>query len=446
MRIRIPRVSIIILVLLLAAIAVTAISTFLFTRLDEVVHSDLYRYGLQFSYEWAEQYWINARLMLSLLAIAMTVSGIPVILILVRLPNIRTESVKFICSLLLIVAVSVTVFSEFLFYRIDTIVHGDLYRYGLQFSYEWATLYWAYAKSILVLLDIATAAGIASMGLMLAGERIRQIRRFLSVRVLLEINLTKLVSVVLFATGAIAVALSINYTSQILAFIGLGLVFWGAILFYIRPERYVKTSLFEKTTAPLLTDLNRLIRELGYTGKGIYLPPKYLKDFESSKVYVSGGEDTRLPSPEDLQKEDDNNPFLKSRKAILITPPGAEISKLFEATLGTNFTKVDLQYIEQSLPKLLVEDMEIAQSVEIATANDVVHVRLEYSVYKNMCAEAEKNSNLTKSLGCPLCSAIACTLAKATGRPIIIEKDRMGEDGRIIYLDFRLLQEPIERT
>jgi hypothetical protein len=41
-------------------------------------------------------------------------------------------------------AVVLTIFSFFcLMSRMDFIVNGVLYRYGLQFSYEWATEYWA---------------------------------------------------------------------------------------------------------------------------------------------------------------------------------------------------------------------------------------------------------------------------------------------------------------
>jgi hypothetical protein len=41
-------------------------------------------------------------------------------------------------------AVAIAIFSFFcLMSRMDFIVHGILYRYGLQFSYEWANEYWA---------------------------------------------------------------------------------------------------------------------------------------------------------------------------------------------------------------------------------------------------------------------------------------------------------------
>jgi len=438
---RILQRSTLILVLLLAGIVFTALSAFFFTHLDQVVHSDLYRYGLQFNYEWAGQYWTYARLMLGFLEVAMVTTGIAMIFSLIRVRTGENEPTKFVSCLLLVVGIVMTGFSAFFFTQLDHVVHNDLYRYGLQFSYEWAGQYWTYARLMLGLLSVAITTDSISITLFLAGERISEIQRFLSTRLLHKVNPIKLVCSILFFAGVIALAFSINYTSSILAFIGLGLVFWGAILFYIRPEKYVKETLLNKTALSSLANLNQIITELGYKGKGVYLPPKYLKNFDSSKVYISAREDTELPSPEDIQNEEDKL-ILKNPEGLLLTPQGAELVGLFEATIGTNFTKVDLQFIEQNMPRLLVEDLEIAQNVEIETENSVVHVKIENSIYKNMCKEARKLSNINGSLGCPLCSAIACALAKATGKPVIIEKDQTSEDGQTIDLEYHLLEKP----
>ena len=40
--------------------------------------------------------------------------------------------------------------------------------------------------------------------------------------------------------GIVALLASVIYASSILAFIGLGLVFWGAILLYVEPEEHIK--------------------------------------------------------------------------------------------------------------------------------------------------------------------------------------------------------------
>ncbi|MFQ6068628.1 MAG: hypothetical protein ACE5KD_03695 [Candidatus Bathyarchaeia archaeon] len=52
-------------------------------------------------------------------------------------------------------AVALSIFTFFcLMSRIDFIVHGTLYRHGLQFSYEWANEYWAIYTAIFVVFSV----------------------------------------------------------------------------------------------------------------------------------------------------------------------------------------------------------------------------------------------------------------------------------------------------
>jgi hypothetical protein len=275
--------------------------------------------------------------------------------------------------------------------------------------------------------------------------------------VLHKISPTRLVSWFLLALGLIALAFSIIYTSSILAFVGLGLTFWGALTLYIASEKYVKQTLLDHTTTPLLTDLNQILTELKYQGKAIYLPPKYLKDFETTKIYITKNENTNLPTPEEIQQQE-NKTFLKNPEAALIIPPGFALSKLFEKTLGTTFTKVDLEYLQQNLPKLFIEDLEIAENLEIQTKpskaakeltdsvslihskNDTIHVKIANSIYKDICKEARQLSYICGSIGCPICSAIACAIAKASGKPVTIEKTEYTEDDKIIKVEYKITE------
>lgn len=47
-----------------------------------------------------------------------------------------------IVSLVLVLTAASSLVSMISLLKIDGIVHGDLYRYGLQFSYQWAVPYW----------------------------------------------------------------------------------------------------------------------------------------------------------------------------------------------------------------------------------------------------------------------------------------------------------------
>jgi hypothetical protein len=276
------------------------------------------------------------------------------------------------------------------------------------------------------------------MALIIKGAGTSETQLFMGVHAPPKLDPAKLVSIAFFSVGLLAFALSLNYTSSILAFIGLGLVFWGALLYYVRPERYIRETLLDSTILPSLANMNQMITELGYEGKAVYLPPRYLKDFNSSRVYISMQKDKKLPPPEKIQSED--KVFLKNPEGMVITPPGMELVRLFEKTLGTNFAKVDLRYLEQNMPKLLIENLEIAQNVLIKTENSRVCIEIEGSTYQTVCNEAKRFSNICGNLGCPLSSAIACAIAKATGNPTTIESEEQSLDGKTIRMQYRILE------
>jgi uncharacterized membrane protein YgaE (UPF0421/DUF939 family) len=97
-----------------------------------------------------------------------------------------------------------------------------------------------------------------------------------------KIRLTEAISWIMLAVGASALIFSVVYASTILAFIGLGLAFWGAILLYIRDQEYTRKVLLDASVLPSLTTINQLVQKLNYKDNAVYLPPKYLKDPESS--------------------------------------------------------------------------------------------------------------------------------------------------------------------
>lgn len=58
-----------------------------------------------------------------------------------------------------------SVFVLFLLGMIDSIVHGDLYDFGLQFSYVWASPYWAFLRLIYVCFLLPLAFSVVVLGL-----------------------------------------------------------------------------------------------------------------------------------------------------------------------------------------------------------------------------------------------------------------------------------------
>jgi len=237
--------------------------------------------------------------------------------------------------------------------------------------------------------------------------------------------------------GAIAFILSIFFNSLILAYIGLGLTLWGALLLLIRQIKCVKNKLLDSTAMSSLTSIGQLIEALNYKGKGIYLPPQYLKAFKGGTIFVPYKKDIIIPPIEEIAQE---KVFLKNPKGICFTPPGLSLANLYEDELGTDFATVNLAYLRNNLPKLFIKDLEIAEDLEMNTNNNTIHVKIVNSTYKHFCKEARKFSNICGSIGCPLCSSIACALTRATGKPIIIEKTSLSADGKTIEANYQIIE------
>jgi hypothetical protein len=264
--------------------------------------------------------------------------------------------------------------------------------------------------------------------------------------------------ITMFLLGGVSLIASIGYDSSILAFIGLGLVFWGAVLFYIKHEEYTKKILLEAALSPSLTTLNQIIQELGYKGDETYLPPKYFTDPETTEIYISKQKSAILPAPEQIQIYE-KQLVARTPQGLLLTPPGIQLSKLLEKSLGTTFIKTDLKTLEEKLPKLFIEDLEIAENLEIQaqdspserkngdlasafqTKNAMIHAKVTRPIIGNVLKDSESSSQLTNSIVSPVCSAIAIALTKVSGKPVRIADIKSSDDGNIVEATFEVLED-----
>lgn len=253
-----------------------------------------------------------------------------------------------------------------------------------------------------------------------------------------RLNLPNTIGLVLVCSGALALITSILFESSILAFIGLGLTLWGILLFLFKQERYVKSKLLDHTAVSSLQNLSKITAELNYKGKPVFLPPKYFKDFKSGIVYIPRKEGDKTPSSEEISEE---KLFSKNPQGMCIISPGLSLTNLYEKETGTSFVRADLEYLKNNLPKLFIETLEIAQGLEIDTQDNLVKVKIEDSVFRDLCRKAQKLPNLCGSIGCPLCSSIASALTRATGRSVVIEKNEYSENDNTINVQYRLLEE-----
>ncbi len=251
----------------------------------------------------------------------------------------------------------------------------------------------------------------------------------------LKISSIRAVTFFMLTLGILLVVVSAFYFSSFLVILGVAIVFWGTILLYIMPTKHVPLALLSAATISAMANIENFLEKTHLSSKGKYLPPNLLKDFESSIVLISERSGESLPTPEDAIWEKLGQDKLNS---IYITAPGWGLSKLFEQKAGHSFIAKDLNFVQRKFPKILVEDMGLAQAVDLEIRKDTVVLELSNSVLQDVCEETKNLPRTHNQVGCLLSSAVACVLAKASGKVVTIEKDELSENGEITRMEFKL--------
>ncbi len=427
------------LILLFATIILEALTFFPIFRIDSIVNYELYNYGLQFDLAWANLY--EDYLILFLISIVFSIILI-VLSIVVMLSFLRGNKgpLKLAEYVIPLAIIGSNIFSVFSLTGILNIVNGTLYSYGLQLSFDWFNPILTYNITVLILISLATISMITTSFFIHFGARevvtAKSVKRRTETKTR-QMQNSELASFILIAAGTAALLTAMFFDSSILAFIGIGLLFWGVLFVYIRKEDYAKDRQMGAIVYQLVDTINEIINELKFQGNPIYLPPKYFKNLGTCKVFISKDKESALPTPEQIQIQE-SKIFIEKPAGMVVTPPGSELAKILEKTLGTYLAKVDLLYLQQNMPKILIEDLEIAQNFELETENNQIIAKIEYFADKLPQKEKEETrSILVSTLG----SAIACALAKTTGCPITIEKQESSNTGRNETIKYQRITE-----
>jgi len=252
----------------------------------------------------------------------------------------------------------------------------------------------------------------------------------------------------LLIAGSSVLAGSVFASSATLAFIGLGLTFWGALFLFARPIKFVRSTLLDSTAIASYTTIDRMVQDLGYKAKAIYVPPypeeaylpQYLKGLKEMIVFIPAEDSSIMPTLEEMAKQQF---LLKNQKGICITPPGFGLSSVIENELRARFPQIaralTIESLYDSLPRVITSNLELAKGFEIKPENELTHVRITGSVYSSLYSR-EQGLRSIHFLGCPLTSAIACALAKATGKLVTITKDNVSYDLQTIDVWYQTLE------
>jgi hypothetical protein len=244
--------------------------------------------------------------------------------------------------------------------------------------------------------------------------------------------------------GLMSLFLSVMTESQVLAFVGLSLIFWGTLFFFASPASYVKGSLLPLTVASIYSTIDRVIKDLNCKGKGIYVPPSSKEphlpeQFEGLKdtvVFISADAASNLLPIEVIA----GRKFLSTNpKGIILDPPGLCLSDRFEETLKTELATMSLEDLCVTLPRLISENWQPAKEVTMHVEDDEVVLISSDSLYRDLYSK--ESSKSVRLVGDPLTSAVACVLARASGRRVSIKSLDASPDARTIEVHFQMLGE-----
>jgi len=243
--------------------------------------------------------------------------------------------------------------------------------------------------------------------------------------------------IILFATlslGVGLIVLSAFYPLSSLVIIGIAIISLAAVLLYITPVKHVPLTLLSASAEVAVANIERLISELNLTENGIYLPPKNLKK-EPSLVFIPQMVKKPLATNEETNGKLDSG----ERTGVLVTPPGAALSRLFEKELGLPFADTNIDKIQRRLQKLLVEDMALAESADIQIQGNVIAIEVVGSVLGEVCQQTDSHPRTHLQVGCLLSSAFACILAKVTERPVTILSENRSTENKTI-IEYRVFE------
>ncbi len=217
-------------------------------------------------------------------------------------------------------------------------------------------------------------------------------------------------SLLFLAIGAVALGASIVWRISILVFTGLGLIFIGLIPIYLNYEQRWEHP---PSLAPYLRTLQHLLP----SGVQVIYLPSLDDDKSSVGAYLMepGHQVSQV-----LSISQETN-LVRALGLKPVEAPGSELFRRIEEAMGVGFSEVKPSYLESNLPGTLVETLKVATHFSMVRSGDRFRVRLEGEQLATSCEMIMKLAPSLDPLGCEFCSAIALSLAKSVGRPIVIE-------------------------
>ncbi|MEM2856686.1 MAG: hypothetical protein QW416_06260 [Candidatus Nitrosocaldaceae archaeon] len=228
------------------------------------------------------------------------------------------------------------------------------------------------------------------------------------------------ISIILLSLGALSLIVSYIYEVLILTFIGLGLILFGAVIFYSLPSRFISDKALS-LSIDATKSLVYIIQNLGYKGRAVFLYPNTLDGLSKGIIFIPVNDGIDLPNEDELAKMQ-----FMYKEGIAIPSHANSIIKSLEETLNINLIMVDIAELNTKLKQFFVDELRVIDDINIKVENDEIMMNINGKSASEICRSismVDKNN-----LGCPFCASVAFMISKITGSPVIIEENRAGSE------------------
>ncbi len=255
-------------------------------------------------------------------------------------------------------------------------------------------------------------------------------------KVLLGRKVSSLPVLTLFSLGFIFSFLSLRYESLILGLIGVGSIFYGAIVYLVGYRGFIRRDLLYPLIENSFTHYQRLFLAEGCRGRGIYMFLKGSKPF--TRVFIPLSEvETHVP-PQGVI--DEGSFRVHVPRGLVFEPPGYMLKEFFEKCLNIKFEGLEvheaLNMVSEGLNRF-----EVSRGLNYIFEGGRVRVRFTGLLDGKFCRTIKRRySGLCEQVGCPFCSLVACVLCESTGEPVFIESTIVSPEGGVVEAVFRFLR------
>ena len=248
------------------------------------------------------------------------------------------------------------------------------------------------------------------------------------------------IAIAFLITGILSIMFSISYELQVLAFVGLGLTFWGALFALSSPKKIVESRVSTSGLISFYSTIDRIVKDLGgekayYISpypKDVYLP-EHLRGLKDIVVFIPSNKDATFPSIEEVAQ---GKFITKKPKGLLISPPG--IGQFNQIETKVDFAKITLPELCEVLPHIFLENFDVAKKIVMINEENQVNMTVSDSITGSLYS-AETNLKSVAFLGSPIASAVACAIAKSTGKTVTIDRYRRSVDGSKIQIFYQIM-------